>query len=99
MIIYRGIAYIILEDQASGSFASWYKFLGWGYIGNIPVIIVVFIFFAVIFGILLHKTNFGMYVYAIGNNKMACKYSGVQVDKIKIIVFTLTGFMSGIAAF
>ncbi|HYE82101.1 MAG TPA: ABC transporter permease [Clostridia bacterium] len=98
MIIYRGIAYIILEDQASGKFPEWYKFLGWGYVGGIPFILIVFVVFAVIFGLLLHKTTFGRRVYAMGNNITASRFSGVQVDKIKIIVFTLTGFMASVTA-
>lgn len=98
MILYRGIAYIILEDQASGNFPQWYSFLGWGYIGGVPFILIVFAVFAVIFGLLLHKTTFGRRVYAMGNNITASRFSGVQVDKIKVIVFTLAGFMSAVTA-
>lgn len=98
MIIYRGIAYIILEDQAAGKFPEWYSFLGWGYIGGIPFILTVFIVFAVVFSLLLHKTIFGRRIYAMGNNLTASRFSGVQVDKIKVIVFTLTGLMSAITA-
>lgn len=98
MIIYRGIAYIILEDQASGNFPSWYTKLGWGYIAGIPLILVVFAVFAVIFALLLHKTTFGRRIYAMGNNITASRFSGVQVDKLKVVVFTLTGLMSAVAA-
>ncbi|MBA4493364.1 ABC transporter permease [Paenactinomyces guangxiensis] len=98
MILYRGIAYIILKDQAAGDFPEWFNFLGWGYIGGIPFILVVFTVFAVIFGLLLHKTTFGRAVYAIGSNPVASRFSGVQVDKIKIIVFTMTGLMAAVAA-
>lgn len=97
-IIYRGIAYIILEDQASGKFPSWYRSLGWGYIGGIPIIVIVFAIFAVLYGLLLHKTTFGRYVYAMGNNVTASRFSGVQVDKIKVTVFTLAGLMAAVAA-
>ncbi|PEQ93894.1 branched-chain amino acid ABC transporter permease [Bacillus sp. AFS006103] len=98
MIIYRGIAYIILEDQSAGSFPEWFGFLGWGYVFGIPFILIAFIVMAVIFGLLLHKTTFGRRVYAIGNNPTAARFSGVQVDKIKIIVFTLAGIMAAITA-
>ena len=98
MIIYRGIAYIILQDQASGKFPSWYSFLGWGYVGGVPFILIAFVVFAVIFGLLLHKTTFGRRVYAMGNNITACRFSGVEVDKIKVIVFTMTGFMAAVTA-
>lgn len=98
MIIYRGIAYMILEDQASGKFPAWYKYLGWGYVGAIPFIFIVFVIFAVIFALLLHKTTFGRRVYAMGNNITASRFSGIRVDKIKIIVFTITGLMAAVAA-
>lgn len=98
MIIYRGIAYMILEDQASGQFPDWYKFLGWGYVGGIPFILIVFVLFAIGFGLLLHRTTFGRRVYAMGNNITASRFSGVQVDKIKIIVFTLTGLIAAVTA-
>ena len=98
MIIYRGIAYIILEDQSAGSFPEWYGFFGWGYFYGIPFILIAFVVIAVIFGLLLHKTTFGRRVYAIGNNPTASRFSGVQVDKIKIIVFTLAGIMAAITA-
>ena len=98
MIIYRGIAYIILEDQSAGSFPEWFGFFGWGYVYGIPFILIAFVVLAVIFVILLHKTTFGRRVYAIGNNPTASRFSGVQVDKIKIIVFTLAGLMAAITA-
>jgi rhamnose transport system permease protein len=98
MIIYRGIAYILLEDQASGKFPDWFSFLGWGYVGGIPFILIAFVFFALIFGLLLHRTTFGRHVYAMGSNLTASRFSGVRVDKIRIIVFTLTGLMAAITA-
>ncbi|MGO4537570.1 ABC transporter permease [Paenibacillus sp. 2TAB19] len=98
MIIYRGIAYILLEDQASGSFPSWFKFLGWDYIGGIPFILIAFAAAVIIFAYLLHKTTFGRKVYAIGNNPTAALYSGVPVDRIKVIVFTLAGLMAAVTA-
>lgn len=98
MIIYRGIAYIILEDQAAGKFPKWFKFLGWEYVGNVPFILVAFAVCAAVFTYLLHKTTFGRKLYAIGNNPTASKFSGVEVDRIKVVVFTLAGLMSAVAA-
>jgi rhamnose transport system permease protein len=98
MIIYRGIAYIILEDQSAGSFPEWFGFFGWGYVYGIPFILIAFVVLAIVFTLLLHKTTFGRRVYAIGNNPTASRFSGVQVDKIKIIVFTLAGLMAAVTA-
>ena len=98
MIIYRGIAYILLEDQAKGQFPDWFSLFGWEYIGGVPFILIVFVIFAVLFALLLHKTTFGRRIYAMGNNITASRFSGIQVDKIKVIVFTLTGVMAAVTA-
>jgi len=98
MIIYRGIAYIILGDQASGGFPDWYSFLGWGSIAGIPFILIVFAVAAVIFGLVLHKTRFGRSVYGMGFNSTTCEYSGLRTDRVTLIVFTLAGLMSAVTA-
>ncbi|HTU01446.1 MAG TPA: ABC transporter permease [Candidatus Sulfotelmatobacter sp.] len=95
MIIYRGIAYVILTDQASGDFPTWYSSLGWGAVGGVPIILVVFAVCAVVFGLLLHATTFGRRIYAIGNNLTASRYSGVRTDAVIVTVFVLTGLMAG----
>lgn len=97
-IIFRGIAYIILEDQASGKFPEWYSYLGWGYVGKIPFVLIVFSILAILFALLLHKTIFGRSVYGMGNNQEACRYSGIKTDKVRVIVFTLMGLMAGVTA-
>lgn len=98
MIIYRGIAFIILGDLASGGFPEWYSFLGWGSIAGAPFMLIAFVIFAIIFALVLHKTTFGRRVYAMGNNIVASRFSGVQVDKIKMIVFSLSGLMAAVTA-
>jgi rhamnose transport system permease protein len=52
---------------------------------------------AIGFGLVLHRTTFGRYLYAIGNNENATIYSGVPVARIKLILFTLSGFMAALA--
>jgi rhamnose transport system permease protein len=59
---------------------------------------VLFIVLAILFAILLHATNFGRQVYAIGNNDFAARFSGIPVERVKFILFLLTGVMSGVAA-
>lgn len=95
MIIYRGIAYVILEDQASGHFPKWYSFLAWGSIGPVPLILIVFAACAIAFGLLLHKTSFGRKVFAMGNNLTAARYSGIRTDSVIVAVSALTGLMAG----
>lgn len=98
MIIYRGIAYIILGDQAAGGFPEWFSFFGWGRVAGVPFMLIAFAVAAVIFGVLLHRTSFGRTVYGMGLNATACRYSGVNTDRVTIVVFTLAGLMAGVTA-
>jgi rhamnose transport system permease protein len=98
MTIYRGVAYVILKDQASGGFPAWFSFFAWGHLGPFPFVMVVFFTAAVFFGILIHKTGFGRTVYGLGSNLLACKYSGVKTNRIFMIVSLLTGLMCAVCA-
>lgn len=97
MIIFRGIASIILKDGAVGNFPSWFQFFGWSYVGKIPVILIFFIIEALIFAYFIHFNKFGRGLYAMGNNKTTAKYSGIQTEKVKMIAFTVLGLFSAIA--
>lgn len=97
--LFRGIAYVILGDQAVSGFTEKFAYLGRGYLGNSPVPfpLLVFVVLTIILGLILHKTTFGRMVYAIGWNENACFASGIPVKKIKLLLFSLSGFMSGLA--
>jgi rhamnose transport system permease protein len=96
---YRGIAYGFLGDQAARDYPEAFTYFGQGKLFNtlIPFSVALFIVLAIIFGFVLHKTVFGRYLYTIGNNENASIYSGVPVAKIKLIIFTLSGFMAALA--
>jgi rhamnose transport system permease protein len=59
---------------------------------------VLFLAMAVVYYVLLHRTSFGRRIFVIGNNNVAAQFSGVRVERIKFLLFCLTGLMSGIAA-
>ncbi len=98
MALYRGIAMMLTGVNTVRGFTQ-LSFLGQGSIPGTPVPISMVIFFVmvIIFGCVLHKTLFGRYLYAMGNNPEACRYSGVNVDRMKIILFGVSGFMSAVA--
>lgn len=99
MSLFRGISYIVLGDQAYRGYPSDFVFFGQGYVlWVISLEFVLFAVLAVIYGIVLHKTNFGRAVYAIGNNPVAAAFSGIRVARVKFTLFLLTGLMSGVAA-
>lgn len=99
MSLFRGICYIILGDQAYRGYPSDFAFFGQGYVWwVISFELVLFLVIALIYGVMLHKTNFGRAVYSIGNNPTGALFSGIRVQRVKFTLFLLTGLMSGIAA-
>lgn len=98
---YRGLAYALLGDQAARGYPPAFAYLGQGTLGEtrIPFALLVFIVLALVFGLVLHKTTFGRYLYAIGNNEQASRYSGVPVDRIKISLYVLSSVMAALAGF
>jgi len=99
MSLFRGISYIALGDQAYRGYPSDFAFFGQGYVfWVISFELVLFAIIALIYFVILHKTNFGRAVYAIGNNPVGAEFSGIRVARVKFILFLLTGLMSGVAA-
>ena len=99
MSLFRGISYIVLGDQAYRGYPAEFAYFGQGYVWwVISFEFVLFAILAVIYGVLLHRTNFGRAVYAIGNNATGALFSGIRVNRVKFVLFLLTGLMSGVAA-
>jgi rhamnose transport system permease protein len=99
LALYRGLAYVILGDEAVADFPA--KFTDWGFGSfagtNIPNPTIVFVILAVIFGITLHRTGIGRSIFAMGANEEAARFSGVRVKRIKLWLFIITGAVSAIA--
>jgi rhamnose transport system permease protein len=99
MSLFRGIAYVVLGDQAYRDYPDDFAWFGQGYVWWVfSFEFVLFLILAVIFGIVLHLTVFGRHIYMIGNNPVAALFSGVRVDRVRFILFLLTGLMSGVAS-
>jgi rhamnose transport system permease protein len=110
MSLFRGIAQIVLGDRAYGGYPAAFAWFGQGYMSDLswwPALpffevvtfeMVAFAAFALLFGVLLHRTAFGRRIYAIGNNALAAQFSGIPVRRTKFLLFLLTGTMSGVAA-
>ena len=99
MSLFRGISFIILGDQAYRGYPPEFAYFGQGFVWRvISFEFVLFAVIAVIYAVLLHMTNFGRAVYAIGNNATGALFSGIRVGRVKFTLFLLTGLMSGVAA-
>ena len=97
--LFRGIAFAVSGAGAVSNFPAWFGVFGQTTIGGlVPVQLVFFVVLAAAFAIMLARTRFGRYVYAIGNNEVTARFSGLDTDRAKIAIYTLTGWLVSIAA-
>jgi rhamnose transport system permease protein len=99
LALFRGLAYVLLGDQAVADFPAGYTAFGMNTLGAtfIPLPFVIVIVGAVLFTVLLQATAFGRSLYAIGANPTAAAFSGIEVAKIRLRLFVLSGMMSALA--
>ena len=96
--IYKGIGYIIANSRNIMGFPDIFRWFGQGYIGPVPVPIIVMIVVALIGSFVLNKTYFGRYVFALGGNDEAARLAGVNINWMKVTLFSICGFISGITS-
>ncbi|MDK9862080.1 ABC transporter permease [Staphylococcus equorum] len=99
MTVFRGLTLVITDGNPitnlNGSYA--FQLFGRGYFLGIPVpAVTMFVTFIILY-ILLHKTVFGRQTYAMGGNEKAAFISGIKVNKLKIMIYSLAGLMSAMA--
>lgn len=97
MIIIEGVAFIISKGIPIFGFPQGFSVLGQGYIGIIPIPVIIMIVILIIGAVILNKTYIGRYFYSIGGNEEASRLSGIDVDKIKCLAYTLSGLFAGIS--
>ena len=99
LALYRGLAFVILGDQAVADFPASYTRYGTTPIPgtSIPYPIALFAVLAVVFGVVLHATPFGRSVFAIGANQEAAFFSGIRVRRAKFLLYVASGAMSALA--
>lgn len=102
LALYRGLAQIMLGDNAVTAYPD-------GFIGadqtsvlgdafRLPMPLVMFLGFAILFSFLLTRTNFGLSCYLTGSNQRAARFSGIKTDRTRATAFLLAGLMAGAAA-
>jgi rhamnose transport system permease protein len=98
LITFRGFARVLLEDQGLKDFPEWFNALGRdGFVGPIPLAIVVFFLLLAGGAVILHRTGFGRHVFVIGTNADVARYSGVNIARVKTILFMASGIVSALA--
>jgi len=97
LTIWEGVAYIISKGLPIFGFPSGFSILGQGYIGVVPIPVIVMVVILGIGAFILNKTYFGRHFYAVGGNEEAAFLSGINVKKVKYLAYTLSGFFAGLA--
>jgi rhamnose transport system permease protein len=95
---FRGLAEGISHARPFSGFAESFAFLARGPVLGVPLPGVIFVIAGVIAAVVLIKTPTGRYLYAMGHNETATRFSGVSVDGIKLMLYTLSGATAGLAA-
>jgi rhamnose transport system permease protein len=100
LALFRGIAQILLKERGFSGFPNWYQEIGFGTVGDSPIpwSMIIFLILFVGFAIFLHATHWGRAIYAIGNNREAARFSGINVNRMMVGLFVVSGVMSALAA-
>lgn len=102
MALFRGAAEVLMGDRAIANYPE--SFVGldqrvlFGTEVDLNYPFLIFLVLAVAFWLLLHRTSFGRFCFAIGTNPVATRYAGVRVERMRLTAFVLSGLMAGIAA-
>ncbi len=97
MTIARGLALIFSNGRPVSNLSDAFNFIGGGAIRGVPFPIVILVLAFLVCALLLSRTTWGRYMYAVGGNELAARASGINVNKVKMMVYTLCGGLAGIA--
>jgi ribose/xylose/arabinose/galactoside ABC-type transport system permease subunit len=96
--IYRAVAYIVTKGEPVQFQEPWFTEVGNGSVAGIPTPFLFFVVLALLGTYLLRRTPFGRTVLAIGNSVRASEISGIRIARLRMLVFTMVGAFTGIAA-
>lgn len=98
MSIFEGVNYLACNNSSVTGIPAWFKQIGQGYVGVIPIPVIIMSVMVVVGVVLVKKTTFGRNALALGGNKEAARVCGVNTKKVEIGVFMFMGFCAAITA-
>jgi rhamnose transport system permease protein len=96
LTLYRGLAQIIAGDK-SIRVPEWFVGINNVLIAGVPLPVMIFVVLSIVLGLVLGTTIFGRQIYLTGTNEVAARHSGIRTNRIKIILFAVTGLVSAFA--
>jgi ribose transport system permease protein len=98
MTVFQGLSYTVANQSVILNLPQQYKFIGQGYLfGVVPVSVIIMILVVSIASFVLNRTYFGRFMYAVGSNADASHLAGINVKRVKLLVFSICGFFVAIA--
>ena len=94
MNIARGAAYVYTDGKPIRVMSDEFNFIGSGYVGLIPVPVIYMLVIVVIVSLIMNRTKLGRYMYAVGGNIEAARYSGIDTKRVQLFAYTLSGFLA-----
>ncbi len=99
MIILQGALLALTQGKTLTNLTDGYVWIGQATIGGWPLMPVVFLLALAVMGVVLHRTVLGRSIYAVGGNPVASNSAGIRVARIKVITYTISGFLAALAGF
>ena len=98
LALYRGLAQGISQARSVTGYPEWFFWFGQGRVAGLPVQLWAFIIMAIISGVVLRSTTLGRSLYAVGNNPVGARFSGLPVGRNLVIIYSFSGLMAATAA-
>ena len=99
MSVFRGLTLLWSGGQPISAFRDQYKIIGQGFVGPVPIPVIIFALFAIVGIIVLRMTRYGRHIYAVGGNQEAARLSGLNTTALLTSVYVISGFCCGAAGF
>jgi ribose/xylose/arabinose/galactoside ABC-type transport system permease subunit len=96
---WRGATLVWSDGQPISGFSEDFRFWGQGFVGRVPVPVIVFLAFVLVAFIVLRYSKYGRWIYALGGNREAARLSGLNTTALTISVYAISGFCAGVGGF
>lgn len=96
---WRGATLLLSDGQPISGLSDDFRWWGQGFIGRVPVPVIVFFVFVLVAFVVLRYSQYGRWIYALGGNQEAARLSGLNTTVLTASVYGISGFCSGVAGF
>lgn len=96
-VILSGVTFVITQARVISGLPESILFIGQGFVGKVPFPVIILGVILVIVWVVLNRTYFGRYFYAVGSNSDATRLSGIRTDRVKIFSFVICAVLCGLA--